>query len=57
VNEDSGTYGYITSTTKTVLGVVGILKKYFDLPIAWTTDVNAAGYGGYVLGNARGTQS
>lgn len=51
VNESSETYGYITSTPKKAwehFDFVGSLKKNFDLPIGWTTDVNAAAYGEYV---------
>ncbi|GEK89858.1 fructokinase [Alkalibacterium putridalgicola] len=51
VNESSETYGYITSTPKKAweyFDFVGSLKKSFDLPIFWTTDVNAAAYGEYV---------
>lgn len=51
VNENSETYGYITSTPKKYwknFDFVGNLKKNFNLPIAWTTDVNAAAYGEYV---------
>lgn len=36
---------------------VGTLKKYFDIPIAWTTDVNAACYGEYVSGHGKGLSS
>ncbi|MDH6363726.1 putative NBD/HSP70 family sugar kinase [Enterococcus sp. PF1-24] len=48
IHRESATYGYITSTPKLAwqnYDFVGELKKYFDLPIAWTTDVNAAAYG------------
>ncbi|MCO7127144.1 ROK family protein [Sporolactobacillus shoreicorticis] len=60
VNRNSETYGYITSTPKPFwkdFNFVGSLKTHFDVPIAWTTDVNAAGYAEYILGNAKGTQS
>lgn len=57
IHQDSPTYGHITSTPK--LGwqnfdFVGMLKKEFDVPIAWTTDVNAACFGEYIAGNGRG---
>lgn len=49
VNEQSETYGYITTTPKTKwqqTDFLGRLKeKYPDIPMAWTTDVNAAAYG------------
>lgn len=60
VHQNSETYGYITSTPKPFwsdFNFVGSLSAHFDVPIAWTTDVNAAGYAEYVLGNAKGTQS
>ncbi|MGX7245012.1 ROK family protein [Enterococcus quebecensis] len=60
VNRQSSTYGYITSTPK--LGwknvdFLGALKKRYDIPIAWTTDVNAAAYGEMHLGAGKNTQS
>lgn len=57
---DSETYGHITSTPKLAwqnFDFVGTLKRYFNVPIAWTTDVNAACYGEYVLGNGKGLTS
>ena len=60
VQQDSSTYGYITSTPKPGwqdFDFVGSLKKHFDAPIAWTTDVNAAAYGEYVCGEGRGKNS
>lgn len=56
----SSTYGFITSTPKLAwqnFDFVGYLKKAFPIPIAWTTDVNAAAYGEYVFGNGRGLNS
>ncbi|WP_100489312.1 ROK family protein [Sporolactobacillus pectinivorans] len=60
VDEKSETFGSITSTPKSFwrdYNFVGSLKQKFNVPIAWTTDVNAAGYGEYLLGNARGITS
>ena len=60
LNRKSETYGYITSTPKLAwqnFDFVGTLKKHFDVPIAWTTDVNAACYGEYVSGNGKGLSS
>lgn len=60
LNRKSETYGYITSTPKLAwqnFDFVGTLKKHFDIPIAWTTDVNAACYGEYVSGNGKGLSS
>ncbi|KFN92777.1 fructokinase [Tetragenococcus muriaticus 3MR10-3] len=36
---------------------MGTLKQAFDIPIAWTTDVNAAGYGEYAFGKGKGLSS
>ncbi|MFT8318173.1 MAG: ROK family protein [Sporolactobacillus sp.] len=60
VNEQSDTYGYITSTPKEGwrnYNFVGALKERFSVPVAWTTDVNEAGFAEYKMGAAKGTQS
>lgn len=60
INLNSKTYGYITNTPKAGwknFNFVNTLKKEFDVPIAWTTDVNAAAYGEYVAGSAQGLNS
>ncbi|MBO0470189.1 ROK family protein [Enterococcus sp. DIV0242_7C1] len=60
VNEQSETYGYITSTPKNGwrnIDLLGLLKARYALPIAWTTDVNAAAYGEMHLGAGRNTQN
>lgn len=60
IHPDSATYGYITSTPKLVwqnFDFVGSLKKSFGIPIAWTTDVNAAAYGEYIFGSGKGKSS
>lgn len=60
IKENSATYGYITSTPKLPwqqYDFVGTLKAAYDLPIAWTTDVNAACYGEYVAGHGQGLES
>ncbi|MCF1616736.1 fructokinase ScrK [Tetragenococcus koreensis] len=60
IHQDSKTYGYITSTPKLAwqnFDFVGTLKKVFDIPITWTTDVNAAAYGEYVFGQGKGLSS
>lgn len=44
IHVDSPTYGYITSTPKLAwrnFDLLGIMKQHFDVPMAWTTDVNA----------------
>ena len=48
VNLNSKTYGYITKTPKlawTDYDIVGYLKKYFNIPIYFDTDVNGAALG------------
>jgi fructokinase len=60
IHRDSATYGYITSTPKLAwqnFDFVGTMKQAFNLPIAWTTDVNAAAYGEYVFGKGKGLSS
>lgn len=60
VHRNSPTYGYITSTPKLAwqnFDFIGEIKKHFNLPVAWTTDVNAAAYGEYVFGQGRGLSS
>lgn len=60
IHRESKTYGYITSTPKLAwqnFNFVGSLKKQFNLPVAWTTDVNAACYGEYVKGHGDGLTS
>ena len=60
IHRDSATYGYITSTPKLAwqnFDFVGTMKQAFPIPIAWTTDVNAAAYGEYVFGKGKGLSS
>lgn len=60
VNKKSETYGYITSTPKLAwahYNFLGALKARYDIPIAWTTDVNAAAYGELKKGAAVGKDS
>lgn len=60
VNETSDTYGYITSTPKQGwknIDFLGKLKQRYNIPMAWTTDVNAAAYGEMHLGAGKNTQS
>ncbi|WP_207696454.1 fructokinase [Enterococcus sp. DIV0212c] len=60
VNHKSSTYGYITSTPKPGwrnVNLLGALKAHYNIPIAWTTDVNAAAYGEMHLGAGKDTQS
>lgn len=52
IRKSSSKYGYITNTPKPGwqdVDFIGTLKKEFDMPIFWTTDVNGSAYGEYVL--------
>lgn len=60
VNPLSSTYGYITSTPKPGWKNFPFLEKMkerYDIPFAWTTDVNAAAYGEIKKGAAVGKNS
>ncbi|EOH93934.1 fructokinase [Enterococcus pallens ATCC BAA-351] len=60
IQRESPLYGYITSTPKLAwqnFDFVGTVKEVFAIPVAWTTDVNAAAYGEYVFGNGQGCSS
>lgn len=56
VNPNSKTYGYITKTPKLAwkdYNILGYFKKYFDIPVYFDTDVNAAALGESVWGAAK----
>lgn len=60
IKKESETYGYITTTPKEhwkSFNFLGKIKEIFNIPITWTTDVNAACYGEYSLGHAVGLSS
>ncbi|MGO3170550.1 MAG: ROK family protein [Bavariicoccus seileri] len=60
LNKDSETYGWITNTPKLawqMFDVVGYLEKALKVPVIPTTDVNAACYGEYRFGVAKGKKS
>ncbi|GGM39971.1 fructokinase [Paraliobacillus quinghaiensis] len=60
VNRKSATYGYVTSTPKkgwNNYDFVGAIKGRYDIPVAWTTDVNAAAFGEYRKGSAQNSKS
>lgn len=60
VNKKSETYGYVTSTPKLAwqnVDFLGKLKERYDVPLGWTTDVNAAAYGELKKGAAVGKNS
>lgn len=53
----SSTYGYITTTPKSgwqFTDVIGPLRREFNLPVGFDTDVNAAALGEYRWGAAQG---
>ncbi|EMV0458893.1 ROK family protein [Listeria monocytogenes] len=60
IRKSSATYGYITQTPKLAwrnYDIVGAMKKEFNVPIGFTTDVNAAALGEVNLGAAAGLDS
>lgn len=60
LDKDSKTYGYITSTPKIDwinYDIVGELKKHFNIPINFDTDVNGAALGEARWGSAIGLDS
>lgn len=60
INQESPTYGYITSTPKPGwkdYPFVQTLKDAFDVPVGFNTDVNAAALGEASLGAAKGLDS
>ncbi|MCM3763839.1 ROK family protein [Neobacillus niacini] len=60
INKQSKTYGYITSTPKPgwdYFNFVGAIKSRYHVPVAFTTDVNAAAYGEFKQGSAVGSSS
>ncbi|WP_304511199.1 ROK family protein [Desemzia sp. RIT 804] len=60
VNRSSNTYGYITSTPKTAwkyYDFLGEVEKRYNVPVGWTTDVNAAALGEIREGAAKGLNS
>ncbi|MGL5124291.1 MAG: ROK family protein [Fusobacteriaceae bacterium] len=59
-NPDSNTYGYITKTPKKYwsdFNLIGELKKYLDIPMAFDTDVNGAALGEGTWGVAKGLKN
>jgi fructokinase len=60
VNQDSKTYGFITSTPKTAWKDYPLVKTIidaFDVPVGFNTDVNAAALGEATFGAAKGLDS
>lgn len=59
-NKTSKTYGYITSTPKLKwknYNILGELKKYFNIPMEFDTDVNGAALGESIWGGAQNLNS
>lgn len=60
INKKSPTYGFITSTPKPYwnnFDFLGEMKKKYNIPIGWTTDVNIACLGEYEMGSAKDVNS
>lgn len=60
IDRASAHYGYITTTPKpgwAHYDFLGELKRHFDVPLGWDTDVNAAAYGEARWGAAKGLDS
>ncbi|QAY65296.1 ROK family protein [Paenibacillus protaetiae] len=60
IDKSSPEYGYVTTTPKpgwSNYPFLGELKKAFDLPFGWDTDVNAAALGEAKWGAAKGLDS
>lgn len=60
VDINSDKYGFITNTPKNLwknFDFLGTLKNEFDIPMYWTTDVNASAYGEYHFGNGEHASS
>ncbi|WP_123043224.1 ROK family protein [Cohnella candidum] len=60
LNRGSPHYGYITTTPKpgwSNYDILGVIKREFDVPCGWDTDVNAAVLGEVTWGAARGVDN
>ncbi|WP_435412156.1 ROK family protein [Pediococcus argentinicus] len=60
VNKKSVKYGYVTKTPKlgwSDFDFLGTMKQALNVPISFTTDVNAAGYGEAVQGAGKGKEN
>lgn len=60
VQPDKDNYGYILETPKkgwAGIDFLGQMRRRYSIPIAWTTDVNAAAYGEIKYGAAKGKSS
>ena len=60
VDKNSDTYGYITNTPKLAwqhFNFVGVIKEKYNIPVAWTTDVNASALGEAKTGAGKNKKS
>jgi len=60
IDPSSPTYGYVTTTPKpgwANFDFLGEMKRAFDVPYGWDTDVNAAAFGEATWGAAQGLDS
>lgn len=60
IDKNTDSYGYVLATPKkgwTNYNFFGSIKDHYDIPVAWTTDVNAAAYGELLKGAAIGKKS
>ncbi len=60
IDPASPTYGFVTTTPKPGWGnydFLGTMKRAFDVPYGWDTDVNAAAFGEATWGAAQGLDS
>lgn len=60
IDPNKDNYGYVLSTPKpgwSHFDFLGNMKRRYNIPFAWTTDVNGAAYGELKKGNAQGKNS
>lgn len=60
IDRTKDNYGYVLATPKpswAEFDFLGSIKQRYKLPVAWTTDVNAAAYGELKQGSAQGKNS
>ncbi|SJX69503.1 Fructokinase [Enterococcus faecium] len=60
IDQTKDKYGYVLATPKkgwAQFDFIGTIRKRYNVPVAWTTDVNAAAYGELKQGAAQGKNS
>ncbi|HAQ4672927.1 TPA: ROK family protein [Enterococcus faecium] len=60
IDQTKDNYGYVLATPKkgrAQFDFLGTIRKRYHIPVAWTTDVNAAAYGELKQGAAQGKNS